>query len=34
MSEQIDVALGVLDHQLLDSDDRRCGKAWTAIRPG
>jgi sporulation protein YlmC with PRC-barrel domain len=26
MSEQVDVALGVLDHQLLDSDDRRCGK--------
>jgi hypothetical protein len=26
MSEQIDVALGVLDHQLLDSDERRCGK--------
>jgi hypothetical protein len=26
MSEQIDVALGVLDHQLLDSDERHCGK--------
>ena len=26
MSEQIDVALGVFDHQLLDSHDRRCGK--------
>jgi hypothetical protein len=26
MSEQIDVALGVLDHQLLDAEERRCGK--------
>ena len=26
MSE-IDLGLGVLDHQLLDCDDRRCGKA-------
>lgn len=24
--EQIDLALGLLDHQLLDSDGRRCGK--------
>jgi sporulation protein YlmC with PRC-barrel domain len=24
--EQIDLALGVLDHQLLDSEKRRCGK--------
>jgi hypothetical protein len=24
--EQIDLALGVLDHQLLDSEERRCGK--------
>ena len=26
MSEPIDLALGVLDHQLLDADERRCGK--------
>jgi hypothetical protein len=26
MSQRIDVALGVLDHQLLDSDERHCGK--------
>jgi hypothetical protein len=26
MSEQVDVALGVLDHQLIDSENRRCGK--------
>jgi hypothetical protein len=26
MSEQLDIALGVLDHQLLDSDERQCGK--------
>ena len=26
MSESIDLALGVLDHQLLDSEERRCGK--------
>jgi hypothetical protein len=26
MSEQIDLALGVLDHQLLDCEERRCGK--------
>jgi hypothetical protein len=26
MSRRIDLALGVLDHQLLDSDERRCGK--------
>jgi hypothetical protein len=26
MSESIDLALGVLDHQLVDSDGRRCGK--------
>jgi hypothetical protein len=26
MSREIDLALGVLDHQLLDSDERRCGK--------
>ena len=25
-SGPIDLALGVLDHQLLDSEDRRCGK--------
>ena len=25
MSEQIDIGLGILDHQLLDSDGRRCG---------
>lgn len=25
MSEQVDLALGILDHQLLDSDGRRCG---------
>jgi hypothetical protein len=25
MSEQIDIGLGVLDHQLLDSEGRRCG---------
>jgi sporulation protein YlmC with PRC-barrel domain len=25
MSEELDLALGVLDHQLLDSDGRRCG---------
>jgi hypothetical protein len=24
--KQIDIALGVLDHQLLDSEERRCGK--------
>jgi len=23
---EIDLALGVLDHQLVDADDRRCGK--------
>jgi hypothetical protein len=26
MSDEIDLALGVLDHQLVDSDDFRCGK--------
>jgi sporulation protein YlmC with PRC-barrel domain len=26
MSESIDVALGLLDHQLVDSEGRRCGK--------
>jgi hypothetical protein len=26
MSNPIDLALGVLDHQLIDADDRRCGK--------
>jgi sporulation protein YlmC with PRC-barrel domain len=26
MSEELDLALGVLDHQLLDRDGRRCGK--------
>ena len=26
MSESIDIALGVLDHQLFDADERRCGK--------
>jgi hypothetical protein len=26
MSEPIDLALGVLDHQLLDAEERRCGK--------
>jgi sporulation protein YlmC with PRC-barrel domain len=26
MSERIDIAVGVLDHQLLDSERRRCGK--------
>jgi hypothetical protein len=25
MSEELDLALGVLDHQLLDRDGRRCG---------
>jgi hypothetical protein len=25
MSDAIDLGLGLLDHQLLDSDDRRCG---------
>jgi sporulation protein YlmC with PRC-barrel domain len=25
MSEELDIALGVLDHQLLDSTGRRCG---------
>jgi sporulation protein YlmC with PRC-barrel domain len=25
MSEELDIALGVLDHQLLDSKGRRCG---------
>ena len=25
MSEELDIALGVLDHQLIDSDGRRCG---------
>jgi sporulation protein YlmC with PRC-barrel domain len=25
MSEQLDLALGILDHQLLDADERRCG---------
>jgi sporulation protein YlmC with PRC-barrel domain len=25
MSEQVDLALGILDHQLLDVDGRRCG---------
>lgn len=25
MSEELDLALGVLDHQLLDCDGRRCG---------
>jgi sporulation protein YlmC with PRC-barrel domain len=27
MSTEIDLALGVLDHQLVDSEGRRCGKA-------
>jgi sporulation protein YlmC with PRC-barrel domain len=26
MSESIDVGLGLLDHQLVDSEGRRCGK--------
>jgi sporulation protein YlmC with PRC-barrel domain len=26
MSEPVDLALGILDHQLVDSDGRRCGK--------
>jgi sporulation protein YlmC with PRC-barrel domain len=26
MSEELDLALGLLDHQLLDRDGRRCGK--------
>jgi sporulation protein YlmC with PRC-barrel domain len=26
MSEELDLALGVLDHQILDRDGRRCGK--------
>jgi sporulation protein YlmC with PRC-barrel domain len=26
MSEPIDIGLGLLDHQLVDSDGRRCGK--------
>jgi sporulation protein YlmC with PRC-barrel domain len=26
MSEELDLALGILDHQLIDSDGRRCGK--------
>jgi hypothetical protein len=27
LSKQIDLGLNVLDHQLLDSEERRCGKA-------
>ena len=27
MNGELDLALGVLDHQLLDADGRRCGKA-------
>ena len=26
MSEELDLGLGILDHQLLDRDGRRCGK--------
>jgi sporulation protein YlmC with PRC-barrel domain len=26
LSGDVDLALGILDHQLLDRDDRRCGK--------
>jgi sporulation protein YlmC with PRC-barrel domain len=26
VADEIDLALGVLDHQLIDSDGRRCGK--------
>jgi sporulation protein YlmC with PRC-barrel domain len=26
MSEKIDLGLGIVDHQLVDSDGRRCGK--------
>ena len=26
MSEPVDLALGILDHQLVDSEGRRCGK--------
>lgn len=26
MSDEVDLALGILDHQLVDSDGRRCGK--------
>jgi sporulation protein YlmC with PRC-barrel domain len=26
MSESIDIGLGILDHQLVDSEGRRCGK--------
>ena len=26
MTGKIDLGLGILDHQLVDSDDRRCGK--------
>jgi hypothetical protein len=25
MSEEVDLGLGILDHQLVDSEDRRCG---------
>ena len=26
MSNELDLALGILDHQLIDADGRRCGK--------
>jgi hypothetical protein len=26
MTETVDLALGILDHQLVDADERRCGK--------
>ena len=26
MSDELDLALGILDHQLIDADGRRCGK--------
>jgi hypothetical protein len=26
MSDELDLGLGILDHQLLDGEDRRCGK--------
>jgi sporulation protein YlmC with PRC-barrel domain len=38
MSKQVDLALGILDHQVVDSDGRRCGKVdeleLTGVRDG
>jgi hypothetical protein len=34
MSEELDLALGILDHQLIDSEGRRCGKVDDLVIEG